>query len=149
MTDDGYRIFLNGEPFYVKGAGVYNGDIETLAKHRANAFRTWSTEDGKEVLDQAHALGLKVMMGIWVALERHGFDYNDEKAVKKQLEDIREKVLALKDHPALIIWGVGNEMNLESKNPKVWDAVNDISKMIHQVDPVAYTHLTLPTNSEA
>lgn len=139
LTDEGYRIFLNGEPFYVKGAGVFNGDIEALPKHGANSFRTWSTENGKEVLDQAQALGLKVMMGIWVGLERHGFDYNDEQAVKQQLENIREQVLALKDHPALMIWGVGNEMNHHSKNPKVWDAVNDISKMIHEIDP---NHLT-------
>jgi hypothetical protein len=75
------------------------------------------------------------MMGIWVGLERHGFDYNDEKAVQEQLESIRERVMALKDHPALIVWGIGNEMNHQSQNPKVWDAVNEISKMIHEVDP--------------
>ncbi len=135
MTDDGYRLFLNGEPFYVKGAGVDNGDIEALARHGANALRTWSTENGKEVLDKAHELGLKVMMGIWVGLERHGFDYNDKKAVKMQLERIRKRVLALKDHPALMLWGIGNEMNLQSQNPKVWDAVNEIAKMIHEIDP--------------
>ncbi len=135
ITNDGYRLFLNGEPFYVKGAGVDNGDLEALARHGANALRTWSTENGKEVLDKAHELGLKVMMGIWVGLERHGFDYNDKKAVKTQLERIRERVLTLKDHPALILWGIGNEMNLQSQNPKVWDAVNDIAKMIHEIDP--------------
>ncbi|BFP41181.1 glycoside hydrolase family 2 TIM barrel-domain containing protein [Flavobacteriaceae bacterium GF1] len=139
MTDDGYRLFLNGEPFYVKGAGVDNGDIDALARHGANALRTWSTENGKEVLDKAHELGLKVMMGIWVDLERHGFDYNDKKAVKMQLERIRKRVLALKDHPALMLWGIGNEMNLQSQNPKVWDAVNEIAKMIHEIDP---NHLT-------
>ena len=139
MTDDGYRLFLNGEPFYVKGAGVDNGDIEALARHGANALRTWSTENGKEVLDKAHELGLKVMMGIWVGLERHGFDYNDKKAVKMQLERIRKQVLALKDHPALMLWGIGNEMNLQSQNPKVWDAVSEIAKMIHEIDP---NHLT-------
>lgn len=79
------------------------------------------------------------MMGIWVQLERHGFDYDDEEAVAQQLASIREDVIALKDHPALMIWGIGNEMNLESHNPKVWDAVNEISEMIHKVDP---HHLT-------
>nr|WP_299341318.1 glycoside hydrolase family 2 TIM barrel-domain containing protein [Allomuricauda sp.] len=138
-TNEGYRLFLNGEPFYIKGAGLHNGDMDALAQHGANAVRTWSTDNGKEVLDKAHQLGLKVMMGIWVGHERHGFDYNDKKAVKAQLERIRERVLALKDHPALIVWGVGNEMNLQSRNPKVWDAVNEIAEMIHEVDP---NHLT-------
>lgn len=140
LTDEGYRFFLNGEPFYIKGAGLGDlSSLETLHKHGANAFRTWSTDNGRVVLDQAQELGLKVMMGVWVGLERHGFDYDDEKAVQQQLESIREQVLELKDHPALIIWGIGNEMNHHSKNPKVWDAVNDISKMIHEVDP---HHLT-------
>lgn len=139
MTDEGYRIFFNGEPFYVNGAGVDKGDLESLASHGANAFKTWSTENGETILDQAHQLGLTVMMGIWVGLERHGFDYNDEVAVKDQLDRIRKRVMALKDHPALLLWGIGNELNLQSKNPRVWDAVNDIAKMIHEIDP---NHLT-------
>ena len=143
LTKEGYRIFLNGDPFYIKGAGVDRGSIETLAQHGANAFRTWSTDNAETVLDQAQKLGLKVMMGIWVGLERHGFDYDDEKAVKMQLERIRERVKALKDHPALMIWGIGNEMNLQSQNPKVWDAVNEISEMIHELDPYHLTTTSL------
>ncbi|MEM1260111.1 MAG: glycoside hydrolase family 2 TIM barrel-domain containing protein [Bacteroidota bacterium] len=139
MTNKGYCLFLNGEPFYVKGAGLHHGDMNALAQHGANSLRTWSTENGKEVLDKAHELGLKVMMCIWVGLERHGFDYNDKKAVSDQLERIRKQVIALKDHPALMLWGIGNELNLQSQNTKVWDAVNDIAKMIHEIDP---NHLT-------
>ncbi len=139
LTEDGYRIFLNDEPFYVLGAALGSGSIESLARHGANSFRTWSMDNGKALLDEAEKHGLKVMMGIWVAHERHGFNYNDKKAVKRQYERIKKQVMALKDHPALMLWGVGNEVNLESKNPKVWDAVNDISEMIHEVDP---NHLT-------
>ena len=51
------------------------------------------------------------------------------------VERIKAQVLRYKDHPALIIWAIGNELNLNAKNSKVWDAVNDISKMIHQLDP--------------
>ncbi len=138
-TENGYQLYFNGEPFYIKGAGLGNGNIKELANHGANALRTWSTDNGKDILDEAHKHGLKVMMGIWVGLERHGFDYNDEKAVEKQLKNIKKSVLALKDHPALLLWGIGNELNHQSTNPKVWDAVNDISKMIHEVDP---KHLT-------
>ena len=59
---------------------------------------------------------------------------DDEEAVEKQLTAIKAEVMELKDHPALLIWGIGNELNLHYTNPKVWDAVNDISKMIHSVD---------------
>lgn len=142
-TEEGWQLFLDGEPFYIKGAGLEFGKMEALAEHGANSFRTWRTKNGrrtgKQVLDQAHELGLKVTMGIQVGLERFGFDYDNEKAVARQLERVRREVLALKDHPALIIWCIGNELNHHATNPKVWDAVNDISKMIHEVDP---HHLT-------
>jgi hypothetical protein len=138
-TDAGYQLLLNGEPFYIKGAGVSNGSLESLVEQGANSIRTWSTDNGKETLDRAHKLGLKVMMGIWVGLERHGFDYNDEEAVQRQLESIKKQVLELKDHPALMLWGVGNELNHQSTNPKIWNALNDICKMIHEVDS---NHLT-------
>ena len=142
-TDGNHQLLVNGEPFFIKGAGVEFGNIAAVAKHNGNSFRTWRTDNGeqtgKEILDEAHKNGLMVTMGIDVARERHGFDYNDTIAVKKQLERIKKEVIALKDHPALMIWAIGNELNLRYTNPKVWDAVNDISKMIHEVDP---NHLT-------
>jgi len=138
QTEGTYRLFVNGEPFYVKGAGCEFGDLASLSEHGANSLRTWRIDNGKrtgkEVLDEAHRYNLKVLMGIEVGNERHGFDYNDTAAVGQQLERIREQVLALKDHPALLAWGIGNELNLRYTNVKVWDAVNEISKMIHQVD---------------
>lgn len=145
LTNTGgkFQLFVAGKPFYIKGAGLEFGNIAAVAKHNGNSFRTWRTKNGKqsgkEVLDEAYKNGLMVTMGIEVERERHGFDYNDTAAVKKQLERIKSEVLALKDHPALMIWAIGNELNLRYTNPKVWDAVNDISKMIHEVDP---NHLT-------
>ncbi len=141
-----FQLCVNDKPFYIKGAGLEFGDISSIAKHKGNSFRTWRTENGhrsgKEVLDEAHENGLMVTMGIEVARERHGFDYNDETAVQEQLELIKKEVLELKDHPALLIWAIGNELNLHYTNPKVWNAVNEISKMIHRVDP---NHLTTTT----
>lgn len=139
-NDNGkYQLLVNNEPFYINGAGMNSGYITELAKHNGNSFRTWSTRNGRETLDEAQKLGLMVTMGISVGLERHGFDYNDTTAVKKQYERIKKEVLELKDHPALLIWAIGNELNLRATNPKVWNAVNDISEMIHDVDP---NHLT-------
>jgi hypothetical protein len=75
------------------------------------------------------------MLGLDVARERHGFDYDDASSVADQLEKIKAEVLKYKDDPAVLIWGIGNELNLDYTNPKVWDAVNDIAKMIHKLDP--------------
>lgn len=131
-VDGSYRLFVNDELLFVKGAGVNSGDIALLAEHGANAIRTWSSSE--EVLNEARENGLMVMMGLSVAKERHGFDYNDEKAVEKQFEKIKQKVLSMKDHPALLGWGIGNELNLSYTNLKVWDAVEEIAAFIHKVD---------------
>ena len=129
-----YRLFVDGEEFYVKGAGLEFGNRQALAAHGANSFRTWRTDNAQAVLDEAEELGLMVLMGIEVGRERHGFDYDDEAWVANQKEEIKQQVLEFKDHPALLGWGIGNELNLRYTNKKVWNAVNDISKMIHEID---------------
>ncbi len=137
--DSRYTLTVDGNPFYVKGAGCEFGNIEALAAHGANSFRTWRTDNGKhsgqEVLDKGLENGLMVCMGLEIARERHGFDYNDAEAVKSQFEYVKGEVLKYKDHPALLAWGIGNELNLRTTNPAVWDVVNDIAGMIHEVDP--------------
>ena len=42
---------------------------------------------------------------------------------------------AWSSHPAVLMWVVGNELNLESRDPRVWNAVNDLAVMIHREDP--------------
>lgn len=134
-----YQLYVNNTPFYIRGAGLEGGDIEKLARYGGNAMRTWRTDNrfrtGQEILDEAHQQGIMVCMGLEIARERHGFDYNDTAAVREQFEYARKEVLKYKDHPALLAWGIGNELNLHYKNPKVWDAVNEISEMIHKLDP--------------
>ncbi len=129
-----FQLVRGGEPYFVKGAG---GSIyaDRIAAYGGNSIRMWDSRKGQQVLDTAQKYGITVLLGLDVARERHGFNYDDTVAVKKQLETLREEVLKYRNHPALLAWGIGNELNLQYKNAKVWDAVNDISKMIHQLDP--------------
>jgi len=141
VARDGTKFVLlrDGKPYPIKGAGLEFGSVAALAAHGGNSFRTWRTENGqksgREVLDEAARHGLTVAMCIEIGRERLKFDYDDERAVAKQLEFARREVLKYKDHPALLAWIIGNEANLRFRNPKVFDAINDISRMIHQVDP--------------
>jgi hypothetical protein len=135
----GFALLRDGKPYAIKGAGLEFGSVEELAARGGNSFRTWRTENGvqsgREVLDVAARHGVTVAMCIEIGRERHGFDYDDATAVSRQLEYARREVLKYRDHPALLAWIIGNEPNLRYTNPKVFDAINDISKMIHEVDP--------------
>jgi len=134
QENNNWQLIRNGVPYFVKGAGG-SGHLKQLVACGGNSIRTWDSKDGNKILDSAQKYGLTVLMGLRVTPERHGFNYDDIAAVKKQFEQIKAEVLRLKDYPALLAWGIGNELNLDYKNPKVWKAVNDIAVMIHELDP--------------
>jgi Glycosyl hydrolases family 2, TIM barrel domain len=124
-ADGKWQLFREGQPYYITGVG---GDdyLEKAKAIGANSVRTWSPDNAQQVLDEAHKLGLTVTMGLWVQHERHGYDYNNTVKVQAQLEYFTSVVMKYKDHPALLMWGVGNEVDLAYSNTKVWDAVEDI-----------------------
>jgi len=133
QTPEGWQLLRGGQPYYVKGAGGDVYKLDLLRSLGANSIRTWGVGDGR-VLEEAAARGMTVLVCLDIASERFGFDYDDEDAVAAQLERARSAVRRFKNHPALLGWMIGNELNLMHTNPKVWDAVNDISKMIHEED---------------
>ncbi len=147
VGEDGqYMLLRDGRPYAIKGAGIDRpkgvdpdgADLAQFAAHGGNSFRNWrdqSETDGLAILDEAAKHGLTVAMSIPVGRERQGFDYDDEAAVARQMAYAREEVLSYRHHPALLLWIIGNEINLEATNPKVFDAVNDIAIMIHELDP--------------
>ena len=133
-TEEGWQILRDGEPYYINGIGgqVY---MDRAAEYGANSVRTWGAHEAISILDEAHALGHTVLFGLWVGCERQGFDYDDSKAVQAQLERFTEVVREYKDHPAILMWGIGNETDLFYSDFKVWNAINDIAKMVHEEDP--------------
>jgi hypothetical protein len=133
-TKEGYTLFRDGKPYYIKGVGGKD-HVDEMLYLGANSIRTWGIDEADEALATAEKHGLTVMLGLWVQHERHGFDYNDTIAVQKQLDRFTEIVKKYKDHPNLLLWGVGNEVDLFYTNTKVWDAIQDICAMIHELDP--------------
>lgn len=145
-VDGNWQLLRDGEPYHIRGAGG-TGPLDQLAAAGANSVRVWSTDNIDPILDEAHSLGLTVAVGIWLGHERHGFDYSDKKQVKDQLEMAREAVLRYKDHPAVLLWGVGNEMEgfEDGDDPRVWSAVNEVAAMIKEIDP---NHPTMTVTAE-
>lgn len=134
QTDKGFQLYRGGEPYYINGVGGQTF-LDRAVNYGANSLRTWGFGEAVAILDQAHEMGLTVLFGLWVGQERQGFDYDDGKAVQAQFEQFREVVRQYKDHPAVLMWGIGNENDLMYSDYKVWTAINDIAKMIHEEDP--------------
>lgn len=134
-TDSGFQLLKDGEPYYINGAGG-TVELDKLKSYGGNSIRTWGVDANTEkILDEAHKHGLTVTFGIWMGQERQGFDYSNEGAVKAQLEMFRQTVRKYKDHPAILLWGVGNEMDLDYSNFEVWKHLEEICKMVKEEDP--------------
>ncbi len=142
-----WQLLRDGRPYEIKGTGG-DGSKEMLAAAGANTFRTWGVgPDLKQQLDEAQRLGLTVVVGHWLGHPRHGFDYHNPQMVAEQRERVRRDVLAYKDHPAVLLWGIGNEMEgfAEGDDPAVWAHVEGLAAMIKELDP---NHPTMTVTAE-
>jgi hypothetical protein len=137
-----YTLYRHGKPYFIKGAAGYEY-FDRVKAYGGNSIRVWHTDDASRILDEAHKNGLTVTLGLWLGREREGFNYYDKDLVAQQKAEMRKLVLKYKDHPALLMWGIGNELYAESANVKVWDAVNEIAEMIHEIDPEHPTTTTV------
>ena len=132
----GYELQRNGAPYLVKGGGGGENAMESLAKAGGNSIRLWGDDHLGDVLDRAQKLGLTVTAGIWLGQVRQGFDWTDAAGLLKQREHVRAVVLKYKDHPALLCWALGNEMeDPQGKNGAVWTQINNLAEMVKVLDP--------------
>ena len=131
-----FHLTCNGQPFVIKGAGG-DGSKKLLHDAGGNSFRTWGVDNLGPLLDEAQKQGLMVTVGIWLGHKEHGFDYNNADQVAEQYDKARQAILKYKDHPALLMWGIGNEMEGYEKgdNAAIWSAVNNIASLAKKLDP--------------
>ena len=97
QNETGYELLREGKPYYIKGAGAkeHFGRLEASG---ANSIRLWSTTKS-HLLDSALAHGMTVCLGLNVRPERTGMDYNDEYAVRGQIEQLKQEVLKFEEQP--------------------------------------------------
>ncbi|MDR3689311.1 MAG: glycoside hydrolase family 2 TIM barrel-domain containing protein [Fimbriimonas sp.] len=131
-----WLLTVDGKPFTVKGAGG-SASWPLLASVGGNATRTWGADGAAEDLAKAQKAGIKVMVGIWLGHAEHGFHYDDPAQVQKQFENAKAVIEKYKDNPAVLMWGIGNEMENygQGDDPNLWTAVEDIAHMAHKLDP--------------
>jgi len=144
--DNQYQLMVNNKPYEVKGAGlsfVSGTNFKALVEAGGNTFRTWNPKHLQSELDSAQKYNLMIAVGFELEKNLHDFDYLDTKAVAKQLEEVKHVVDKYKNHPNILCWVAGNEMNLlfdekgglKLVQPETYMALADIVDYIHKVDP--------------
>lgn len=115
VTFNGAQMLLGAVPFHMKGvnwaptplgsgpgdyfAQAVSGDADMMQAAGINTVRTFNPIMDEAVLDTLHAHGIHVLMTVF-----YGYSDTPELAASR--------VCALKHHPAIIGWQVGNEWNL-------------------------------------
>lgn len=134
-TDNGFELHRGGSPYFIKGVGG-SSRLEQLVEFGGNSIRTWDAEGIGPTLDKAHELGLTVAVGIWIEHERHGFDFDDPEQRATQLDKVRRLVQEHKGHPAVLLWGVGNEVTLGTDDiDKALRSVEACAAIVQELDP--------------
>lgn len=123
----------DGKPYFVKGAGGEK-NMKELAARGANSLRTWSTNGLAETLNEAQSLGLTVSAGIWLENECSWFSYNNPAHCAKQAERVRKEVLLYRHHPALLTWGIGNEVEGDGSNIAFWKQLDRLAVLVKELD---------------
>ena len=152
-----WTLEVNGKPFYIKGAGVGvmtgagGEDYLKMARELgANAVRTWGTDQGtQEYFDIALKYGLMVDAGIWINFAKKGSEYTyigDNEYKQKKRQEITDYVNKFKNHPALLMWNIGNEAIFFTKDEEERIALakflEEMAQLVHKLDPdhpVIYT----------
>ena len=139
-----WELVRDGKPFLIQGVGG-PGSLQLAKEAGVNSIRTWGIEqletkdaEGHTLLNRAEEMGLTLCVGIWVKHERHGFKYDDTKFIQQQREEIRAAVRKYKNHPSVLVWGLGNEMEsyVGTENAvRVWKELNELAKIIKEEDP--------------
>lgn len=137
-----WTLLRSGEPYFIRGAGGSNHH-ELIPQFGGNSLRTWHVwqleprdEQGRNMIDRAHELGLTMTVGIWVQQARRGFNFEGGEAREKQRRMVREAVRKYRDHPATLFWGLGNEVEIAvpPDNPALWGELNELAKIVKAED---------------
>lgn len=133
--NNGFELYVDGIKTYVKGVGGTN-KIELAAQNGANAFRTWggSVESITRDVKRAAENNMFIMQGI--SLPKNPASYINEEFKAKTRESVRILAETFKDNPNILIWGLGNEIELggENNDAHSWGFVEELAKIIKSID---------------
>ena len=149
QSPKGWKLLRAGGPYFVKGACVWGENVrfDELRAAGANSVRTYHSKYARWTLDAAARRDMTVMLGFEINNENDGFSYLSESDVSRQRELFLNYVRKHKDHPALLAWGIGNEVEQGVDNPvhleAMWKELNILARRCKEIDPHHPTSIIL------
>ncbi len=166
----GRELLVEGKPFFIKGVAyqptpigcgvgeynifsdpnIYNRDFKLLRDMHCNAIRTWAKVTSKDFLDAAYNNGqdpIYVIMGFWI--NPYLLDYSNPSHRQRITEEFEDYVRKFKDHPAVLMWAIGNEQNAwYKKDISFWyKMVNEMAKAAYKIEGENYHPVTTPNGA--
>ena len=153
--DSNWMLLVDNQPFDIKGVTFgYDQDVDNYESYfkdlkslGVNTIRTWNTgENTQKLLDVAQNHAIKVMVGIWLRHGRPGMEADDSfnylediQGMNEMYNDAINAVKKYKNHPAVLTWGVGNEVYLNIATDEEKEAysvfLEKVCSKIKELDP--------------
>ena len=141
-----------GDYFTSDFSNIYDRDLPILRGMGANTIRIWGwnkTSNHLDFLDKAYNNGVDpiyVIAGLWI---NSGLDIDPDSPanVREQLKaDFREMVAAHKDHPTILMWCIGNELNAVwmygGNLDNLFSLINEMAEEAHEEEGSNYHPVT-------
>lgn len=153
----GFELLRNGQPMVIKGVGYANvvpiadaparaqkwrEDLRLIAASGFNTLVGWVDREHtlpwtRELLDLAHESGLSVIVPFYLPPDA---DYTDPATLAWLRAAVSEWVQQHRDHPALLMWGLGNETFREigadaERAEALAAAYWQLADLVHELDP--------------
>ena len=142
----------SGDYFTVEYSSIYNRDLPLLRAMGANTIRLWgwnNKANHKDFLDEAYNDGINpiyVIIGFWISANKD-IDPDSPDNVREELkEQLREMISIHKNHSAVLMWCIGNELNAEwmyGKNlDDLFSLINEMAEAAHNEEGNNYHPVT-------
>ncbi len=140
FDSNGY-LTVDGKPFFPRALYGLSGGVAAMKRilpdvsgAKINCWLSpWAGEKSlKEILEFAHQNGMMVVPYISNASLVKGQLENNPKAKVETLARIKQRIIRLKNYPALLGWYIGDEIMDSGAKPQY---IKLLTEAIHQVDP--------------
>ena len=142
-----------GDYFTSNYSTIYNRDLPLLRQMGANTIRLWgwnNTSDHTDFLNKAYNNGVDpiyVIVTFWMGPSVYS-DISSPSGRTQIKANFRAMVSAHKNHPAILMWSIGNELNASwmyrDRLNDLFSLINEMAEDAHQEEGSNYHPVVTP-----